>query len=144
MKNPLFFLLSTLFALNTSIVKPIIDGRFIPVDLENTYTFTPFEWAKGCVSFEKGLEVPAESSIFIGVNQPIKGIIYLNGGTIVLTRDMELSIDSGFSGNGNIQTNGHNLIIKSDTGFDGVVTINGQGIQPNNIRKIDTLVLTGS
>lgn len=80
----------------------ILDGRSAPIVLENRYTFTNYEWAKGFVSFRGGFDLPTNGTVFIALDTTaeVEANINLNGGTIFLKNDIYLAPGTQFLGNG--------------------------------------------
>lgn len=94
----------------------ILDGRTgnFPIELDATYSFSNFEWARGYVKFKNGFDVPPGGTIFLGINQPINGPINLNGGTIILEKKITLNEDVSFSDSGYFKTNNKKIFFTGD------------------------------
>lgn len=101
------------------------------------YNFANGEFASGFVRFAAGFKAPAGGTAFVGVHEPVSGIIDLNGGTIELTDNLILAPGAQILGDavGAIHLNGYTLSFNSALALDGQVniyatptgTIDGQG-----------------
>lgn len=143
-------------------VLAILDGRTgnFPIELDTTYTFSNFEWARGYVKFRNGFDVPPNGTIFLGVNQEIEGPVTMNGGTIILERDMILHKNVtfpqvGFDPNffktndyaifirGNLNLSNQKYFFSDSIILDGLKTgvINAQGIRNITAQTNNTITL---
>lgn len=117
-----------------NVVQAILDGTSAPIEVHSLYTFTPFEWARGFVKFYNGFDIPPGSTIFLGVNQQIEGPIGLNGGTIIMEKNLNLAPDVTISDSGFFKTNNHviflagNIDFSSRYFFSDTISFNGLGL----------------
>lgn len=69
----------------------ILDGRISPIYLDNRYTFTNGEWARGTVFFNGGFDVPAGGTVYLSLDAgSVTNSIALNGGTIIMEKYLAL------------------------------------------------------
>lgn len=80
----------------------ILDGRTSLIVLDNRYTFTNYEFARGFISFRDGFDLPVGGTIILSLDgvAPIKNNITMNKGTILLDNSIHLNSEVTFSGDG--------------------------------------------
>ena len=103
------------FAQNLS---PVLDGRVAPIYLENRYTFTNYEWARGNVYFKNGFDLPVGGTIILDINQEVGADINLNSGTLSLSGNLDLSLNTGIRSSGFIDAQGNTILFKKSWLFD--------------------------
>lgn len=133
-------------------LKPILDGRTgnFPIELDTVYTFSRFEWARGYVIFQEGFDVPPGGTIFLGIDQFVNGTVNLNGGTIILEKNLTLYPDFALTGSGFFKTNNYAFCFEGDLNltntyyFSNRVTFNGMGTGALNVSDESHIVLDTS
>ena len=100
-----------------------LDGLISPQQIDNSYSFSNGEWARGFIKFKNGFDVPLNGTVYVGVNQRTGGNINLNNGTLVLTSDLHLGYNSKIIGNGFIKTNNYNCYSAGTIRFIGNIYI---------------------
>ena len=73
----LFFLISAIGQIHA-----FLDGRLAPIYLENRYTFTNYEWAKGNVYFKNGFDLPINGTVIMDITQEVRGKILFRKSTL--------------------------------------------------------------
>lgn len=104
-----------LYLFSTVPLGAVLDGRATVITQETTYTFTHGEYALGFVAFNKGFNVPAGATIYLGTLLPVNGPINLNKtGRICLSAPLRFGAAStGFVDGG---------IIATQDGAQGVIS----------------------
>ena len=122
-----------LFLAGSKSICPVLDGRSAMIYLENRYTFTNFEWARGNVYFKKGFDLPVNGTVILDINQEVDGLILFQNSTLRLDGKLMLSENSTMSGSGYLDARGSVIsfrnnwivdpykifIISSDVIFEG-------------------------
>jgi hypothetical protein len=128
-------LLSVLFYAQSA--SAILDGRAAPIYLDTRYTFTNYEWARGSVFFRDGFDVAPGGTIFLGMEGGlVQQNIELNGGTICLENDLNLTVNSHMTGSGFIDGNFKSITYRR--GFPGL--FEGSGY----IKLLSHIILNGN
>lgn len=87
----------------------ILDGRVVPIYLENRYTFTNFEWARGKVYFKNGFDLPVNGTAIVGINQEVNANIVGYNSTLRLENHLKLATDVNITGSGFIDAQGYSI-----------------------------------
>jgi hypothetical protein len=70
-----------------------LDGRITPIVVDQAYTFSDGNFARGFVSFQQGFTVPAGARVRMGVTEVINGPLYLNNtGKLILESPLILGL----------------------------------------------------
>ncbi|MCB9493377.1 MAG: hypothetical protein H6679_03820 [Epsilonproteobacteria bacterium] len=81
-----------------------LDGRTTPTYIDTQMTsFASGNSARGWVYFRKGFKVPTGGTLTLELNVPVKGDIDLNGGRLILEKDLWLASGARITGSGLIE-----------------------------------------
>ena len=92
----------------------VLDGRITPIYLENRYTFTNFEWARGNVYFKNGFDLPTNGTALIGINQEVNAHIVGRNSTLRLENHLKLATGVNITGSGFIDARGYSISFLSN------------------------------
>ena len=76
----------------------VLDGLVTPIYLENRYTFTNYEFARGHVYFKNGFDCPVNGTIILSLLNPVEGVIRAQRSTLRLRTDLVLGDRSSIRG----------------------------------------------
>lgn len=92
----------------------VLDGWAAPIYLENRYTFTNYEFARGHVYFKDGFDLPVNGTVVLNLLDPVEGVIQANRSTMLLQNDLILGRDSAVKGYCFVRLNSNILEFTSD------------------------------
>ena len=95
-------------------LEAVLDGRVTPIYLENRYTFTNFEWARGNVYFKNGFDLPFGGTVILDINQEVGADIRMMNGTLRLNGNLAFSHDASLTGSGFIDAQNKAISFKND------------------------------
>lgn len=87
----------------------ILDGRIAPIYLENRYSFSNYEWARGDVYFKSGFDLPTNGTALIGINQEVNANIVGRNSTLRLENHLKLATGVNITGSGFIDARGYSI-----------------------------------
>lgn len=107
--SSLFFLIAAIFQLHA-----VLDGRITPIYLENRYSFTHYEWARGKVYFKNGFDLPTNGTVIMDITQEVHGKILFRKSTLRLLNDLRLALNGALTGSGFIDAQANSIFFKND------------------------------
>lgn len=103
-----------IFTFLISPLYPILDGFASPIYLENRYTFTNYEFARGHVYFKNGFDLPLNGTVILNILEPVNGYIQSNRSTILFQRSLVLGQGASIKGDCFLLLNNNTLEFSSD------------------------------
>ena len=103
-----------IFSFLISPLYPVLDGLVSPIYLENRYTFTNYEFARGHVYFKNGFDLPLNGTVVLNILDAVNGYIQSNRSTILFQRNLVLGQGASIKGDCFLLLNNNTLEFSSD------------------------------